>query len=545
MSGFADPQHDELRSRVVPAQIARYSRRQNRRSPRPMRRAKDYLEPQNESPAALLPKVLPPLRPVRILVVGEMILDRYVWGAASRISPEAPIPVLRVERREYRMGNAAFVMANLQALGAEVRGLSAIGRDANGMLLRRMMVKCGIKTDSIVAVSGRPTIVKERFLGSVQSAGRATQQLLRVDEEDTRPLAAPTERVLKEKLAVELETVQAVLISDINKGLLTPSFLRAIIDGARRRETPVIIDPRVSSDYSIYRGATALTPNRFETEAATGVAMNNRDAWEKGAKTLTEQLDLRACLVTLDREGMFLYQRDARAYHISTSPRDAYDVTGAGDVVLAVFGLMVALGESFSAAAALSNLAAGLEVERLGAEVVTRAQLEAALKGQRSDRANKVISLPELKQRLETERQVGRKIVFTNGCFDLLHAGHIESLNFARAQGDILVVGLNSDRSVRQLKGAGRPVYPASERARILAALECVNYVVIFDDTRAERIVREVAPDVLVKGEDYRGRVVDGADRVRARGGRVVLAPLLDGRSTSETLANLQQRSVK
>ena len=490
----------------------------------------------------LLPAALPAPKPVRILVVGEVILDRYVWGTASRISPEAPIPVLQVERREHRAGNAAFVMANLRALGAEVRGLSVVGRDANGALLRRLIAECGVKTDSIITVAGRPTIVKERFLGSVQSAGRAIQQLLRVDEEDTRPLAAATDRALKKKLLTQLEDSDAVLVSDINKGLLSPSLLRAIIDGARRCKTPVVIDPRVGADYSIYHGATALTPNRFETEAATGVAMNSSEAWEIGAKTLAERLDLQACLVTLDREGMYLYQREGRGFHIPTSPRDVYDVTGAGDVVLATFGLMVAMGESYAAAAALSNLAAGVEVEHLGAQVVTRAQLEAAIEGQRLDRSRKVLSLPELKRRLDGERRAGRRIVFTNGCFDLLHAGHIASLNFARAQGDRLVVGLNSDRSVRQLKGAGRPVYPASERARILAALESVDYVVIFDDTRADGIIAEVAPDVLVKGEDYRGQTIDGAESVVARGGKVMLAPLLDGRSTSKTLATLKHQ---
>jgi D-beta-D-heptose 7-phosphate kinase/D-beta-D-heptose 1-phosphate adenosyltransferase len=505
-----------------------------------MKRLKNWQEADNKSCATLLPAALPPPRPVHILVVGEAILDRYVWGSASRISPEAPIPVLQVERREHRVGNAAFVMASLAALGASVHGLSVVGRDPNGKLLRRLLAECGVGSDSIIAVTGRSTIVKERFLASVQSAGRATQQLLRVDEEDTHPLAPATERALQKRLSVELEQADAVLVSDINKGLLTPSLLRAIIDGARRRGAPVIIDPRVSSDYSLYRGATALTPNRFETEAATGIAMNNQAGWEVGAKTLTERLDLRACLVTLDREGMYLYERDGRGLHIPTTPRDVYDVTGAGDVVLAVFGLMVAMGEGFRAAAILSNLAAGVEVEHLGAQVITRAELEGALENQRLDCSRKVLTMPALKKRLEVERRAGRKIVFTNGCFDLLHAGHIASLNFARAQGDRLVVGLNSDRSVRQLKGASRPVYPAAERARILAALESVDYVVIFDDTRAERVVAEVAPDVLVKGEDYHGRIVDGADLVLARGGKVLLAPLLDGRSTTKTLAGLK-----
>lgn len=483
---------------------------------------------------------LPALKPLRVLVAGEVILDRYLWGDVARISPEAPIPVVKVNRREERPGNAGFVMANLRALGAEVSALSVVGDDRNGRLLREIFDDLGIDTRSIVTDPGRPTIVKERILGSVQSARRATQQLLRVDDEDSHPLGAAVERALAEHLKQELKRADGVLISDINKGVLTPALLRAAIEGARRRGVPVVIDPRLSEDFSLYRGATALTPNRYETEVATGLRLTDRDVWRAAAENLVRKLGLRACLITLDRDGMYLAERGGADCYIATSPREVYDVTGAGDVVLTVFGLFVIAGLSFTSAAALANFAAGLEVSRLGTEVISRDDLVRAMQSGHDGYERKIVTPDELQAALGRERRAARRIAFTNGCFDLLHAGHIALLSFARAQGDLLVVGLNSDRSVRRLKGAGRPVYPAAERARILAALEAVDYVVIFDDPRAERIIAAVRPDVLVKGEDWRGQRVDGAELVKAYGGEVVLAPLLEGHGTSETIARLR-----
>lgn len=479
------------------------------------------------------------LKPLRVLVAGELILDRYIWGDVSRISPEAPIPVLRVMRREDKLGNSGFVMANLRALGAEVTALGIVGADRNGERLIEILDGLGVETRSILTDEDRPTIVKERMLGSVQSASRATQQLLRVDEEQTHPLSPASERALKERLKRELKDVDGVLVSDLAKGVLTPSLLRAIIDEARQRRIPVIVDPRLTKDLSIYRGATAITPNRFETETATGMKLADRDAWRAAAETLVGKLGLRACLITLDRDGMYLAERGGADAYIATTPREVYDVTGAGDVVLTTFGLFVIAQLSYVSAATLANLAAGIEVGRLGAEVISRDDLARALVTERDGYEHKILSDAELGPALERERRAGRRIVFTNGCFDLLHAGHIQILTFARAQGDLLVVGLNSDRSVRKLKGDGRPIYSAAERARILAALEAVGYVVVFDDLRAEKIIRKVRPDVLVKGEDYQGETVDGARFVESHGGRVVLAPLLGGRSTSGTIERM------
>ena len=471
---------------------------------------------------------------------GEVILDRYLYGDVSRISPEAPIPILRVTRREEKPGNAGFVMANLRALGAEVSAASVVGGDRDGQLLREIFGGLAISMRAMLTDSGRPTTVKSRLLGSVQSAHRGTQQLLRVDEEDSVPLAPAIERDLIARMKRELPRVHGVLISDINKGLLTPNLLRAIIDGAETRKIPVIVDPRLTDDFSIYRGATAITPNRFETETATGIKMSDRDAWLRAGELLIKKLELEACLITLDREGMYLVERSAAPTYISTAPREVYDVTGAGDVVLSTFGLFVIGGIGFSSAARLANLAASMEVTRLGTDVISREDLSRAMIPQNEHSERKILSNEEVRSALARDRHTGKTIVFTNGCFDLIHAGHLQLLNFARSQGDKLVVGLNSDRSVRQLKGEGRPIHPASERARILAAMEPVDYVVIFDDPRAEKIVRVVRPDVLVKGEDYRGQTVDGQKFVESYGGSVALAPLLTGKSTSTTIKKMR-----
>jgi len=474
-----------------------------------------------------------------MLVAGDVILDRYLWGDVSRISPEAPIPVLHVTHREEKPGNAGFVMSNLCALGAKVSALSVVGGDRDGRLLREIMRNLGIDVRSMLVDAERPTTVKERMLGSVQSAHRATQQLLRVDSEDARPLSARLERDLIARVSREIARAHGVIVSDINKGLLSPTLLRALIDGARKRRIPVIVDPRLTDDFSIYRGASAITPNRYETELATGIKMTDRDAWRAAGEQLIRKLGLDACLITLDRDGMYLAERGGAGTYIPTAPREVYDVTGAGDVVVSTLGLFVTAGLGYSSAARLANLAASIEVTRLGTEVISREDLAKALAPAHASYERKIVSHEELETALARERRAGKRIVFTNGCFDLIHAGHIQILSFARAQGDLLVVGLNSDRSVHELKGNGRPVYPAAERARILAAMEAVDYVVVFDDARAEKIVRLVRPDVLIKGEDYRGQVVDGQRFVEAYGGRVALAPLLEGRSTSATMKAL------
>jgi D-beta-D-heptose 7-phosphate kinase/D-beta-D-heptose 1-phosphate adenosyltransferase len=484
---------------------------------------------------------LPDTKPLKVVVAGEVILDRYVWGDVERVSPEAPIPVLRAHRREEKPGNAGFVMANLRALGARPAAFGVVGDDHAGRMLRAMFRDLEIDSRGLLIDPGRPTIVKERMLGSVQSANRATQQLLRVDDEDTSPLAPERQRELLGRLGRVLDRADGVLVSDINKGALSGPLLRELINGANRRGVPIVIDPRLSTDYSIYRGATAITPNRYETETATGIRLTDRDAWRTAAESLVRKLRLRACLVTLDRDGMYLAESGGRGSYISTSPREVYDVTGAGDVVLAVFGLLAIAGLGFASAAALANIAAGIEVGRLGTEIISREDLARALVPRHETIERKIVSVDELRALLEPRRRAGQQMVFTNGCFDLLHAGHLQLLSFARAQGDVLIVGINSDRAVRMIKGEHRPIYPATERARILAAIGMVDYVVVFDDPRAEGIVHDVRPDVLVKGSDWRGQQVDGQEFVESNGGQVLLAPLLDGHSTTSIIARLRE----
>jgi D-beta-D-heptose 7-phosphate kinase / D-beta-D-heptose 1-phosphate adenosyltransferase len=482
--------------------------------------------------------------PLRMLVVGEVILDRYISGDVDRISPEAPIPVLRVRRRESRLGNAGFVMANLAAMGAHPSALSVIGADHNGETLRELLRGAGVDTQSLLIDPDRPTIVKERMLGSVQSANRATQQLLRVDEEEIHPLGADRERELIERMESELDRADGVLVSDINKGLLTPTLLLALIDGARRRSKPIVVDPRRVNDFSIYRGASAITPNRYETEQATGILLRDASSCHAAAQLLIEQLDLYACLITLDRDGMYLSLRGGVGQHILTKPREVHDVTGAGDVVLALFGLLMTAKADLHVAATVANVAAGIEVSRLGAEVISREELNRELMTPAIPSRRKIIAGIELAAALERERRTGRRIVFTNGCFDLLHAGHLHLLNYARSRGEVLVVGLNSDRSVRKLKGASRPVYHQADRAALIAALEIVDYVVIFDELCAEEVIREVRPDVLVKGGDWSTQEIDGQAFVLRYGGEISFAPLLEGHSTTSTIGRLRNTST-
>ena len=477
--------------------------------------------------------------------MGEVVLDRYLWGTVERISPEAPIPVLHLNRSEERLGNAAFVAASIRALGAEANLLSVIGADTYGHAVCRMADGHGIGRDSLLEDPGRPTIVKERLLGAAQSSQRGVQQMLRVDREDSTPLGPAAQAKLLARLDTEVDKADGVLVCDINKGLLTPHFLNEIIRAARSRDKPVVIDPRRCDDFSIYRGATALTPNRFESEHATGLSMAEPGGWLAATRKLIDQLELTTCLLTLDRDGMFLAERDGTAVHIEITPRDVYDVTGAGDVVLATFGLFLIAGLSAVDAAGVANVAASLEIAKQGATVVSRDELVVALEGNRVASNHKILLIPELQAELLRHRHAGRTICLTNGCFDLLHAGHVELLEFAQSQGDLLVVAINSDGSVRQIKGVDRPIYSATDRARILAALEAVNYVVIFDAPRAEDIVRSIRPDVLVKGEDWAGKTVDGGEFVRSYGGRVVLAPLMEGRATTRTIQHILSDAMR
>lgn len=476
----------------------------------------------------------------RVLVVGDVMLDRYVWGNAERISQEAPVILLRADRREERLGGASSVATMLAALGAETSLVGVVGPDADGARSRQMLTDLGIDADGVRTDSSRPTTVKERYIGRAQA--RHPQQMIRVDYEDRSALDAGVERDLAAVLEAKLRAADIVLVSDYDKGVCTPGLLQGLIAAAKARGVRVIADPTRGGDYAKYCGCASMTPNRLEAGLATGRTITTHDEALQAAADLRDRLGLEAGIVTLDKDGMALAHGDGRAAVFPTRPRQVYDITGAGDMVMATLGLALAAGADYDPAIRLANVAGGLEVEKIGVATVSREELLADLfrSAERAPGAGKALPLPQLLAELERRRQAGQRVAFTNGCFDVLHAGHVQYLHEARAQADCLVVGLNSDASVRQLKGPTRPVNAADARALVLAGLQDVDYVTVFAEATPLALIRAVRPDVLVKGADYRKDEVVGAEFVEANGGRVHLAGLRPDVSTTTLIDRMR-----
>ncbi len=478
-----------------------------------------------------------------IMLVGDFMLDKYVWGEVNRISQEAPIPVLNVASEEIRPGGAGSVASNLAHLGANIFCYGAIGTDNEGRLLLDNLNDLGVNTEGIVQDSDRPTTVKVRMMGHLQSAGKGIQQLLRIDYEKTDDIEEEKQEVIINKIEDKIQQVDIVLISDMNKGLLSRRILDAVIKSGKDHNVPVIVDPGLTKDYGIYRGATAITPNRFETKLSTGIKITDVNSMKSAGKKLLEENLFEHIIITADKDGMFLYSRDGKCKLISTVPKDVYDVSGAGDMVLSVFGFVVGSKNSFEDAAMIANVAAGVEVGKVGAVPISKSEILSELMGGSNPLYTKIKVLDELEEILNRHRKENKKIVFTNGCFDILHVGHIEYLKFSRKQGDVLVIGLNTDRSVREQKGDKRPFVSEDERARLISALEDVDYVILFDDLTPEKLIRRVKPDVLVKGEDWKEKGVVGREFVESYGGKVILAPLVKDVSTTDIVSRILERS--
>lgn len=477
-------------------------------------------------------EVLGALRRPVVVVVGDLILDRYITGLVERISPEAPIQVLSVEADEKRLGGAGSVANALAVLQARARLVGVVGRDDSGAELARQAAAAGIELFAVEA-EGRPTSLKTRHLARSHSI---PQQVLRVDREVTTPVGGDLEVRVLAALDRALADADVALVSDYQKGLLTPAVLRHVVAWGRRAGRPVVVDPK-GDDFERYRGATGLKPNRAQAAAVVGFPVRTVDDAARAATALLAKLDLRFAVVTLDRDGMVVAEAGGAAPQaFRSAPREVFDVTGAGDMVLAALGVALGSGATPPEAAALGNVAAGLEVEKVGAVPVTREEIAARLAEHVPPPGSKVVERPKAAALARRLREAGRRIVFTNGCFDLLHAGHVRYLGFARSQGDVLVVGLNADESVRRLKGPTRPVNPAADRAEVLSGLAAVDHVVVFHEDDPLALIRELRPDVLVKGEDWRDKGVVGRELVEGYGGTVVLAPLLAGRSTTSML---------
>lgn len=463
----------------------------------------------------------------RVLVVGDLMLDRYVSGDVVRLSPEAPIPVLSARSTEERLGGAGNVAANLRAMDVECEVLGILGDDPHGERLREMFAEIGADATACVSSPNRPTTEKTRLLAGMH-------QLLRVDWERTAPISLENEERFVAAIEAGVERANAVVLSDYDKGALTPNVLARAIAAGRAHGVPVLVDPK-GDDYRGYRGATLVTPNRKEAEEAVGRQLATLEDVSAAARELLETCELDAAVVTLGSEGMYHLERDGHAGRVPTFARAVFDVTGAGDTVISQLALALGDGWSLEEAVHLANHAAGIVVGRRGAAVVSRGELAGAIEAAGGP-VGKVLGPATLERVLADWRSAGKRIVFTNGCFDIIHPGHVTYLRQARSRGDVLLVGINDDDSVRRLKGPGRPVNPVEDRAAVLAALEMVDAVVPFAEDTPKEIIERVTPHVLVKGEDWAEKGVVGREWVEAHGGEVFLAPLVPGRSTTNIL---------
>jgi D-beta-D-heptose 7-phosphate kinase/D-beta-D-heptose 1-phosphate adenosyltransferase len=474
------------------------------------------------------------VKEMKALVIGDLMLDEYLWGKAERISPEAPVQVVDVVREDLRLGGAGNVVNNLVALGCHVAVCSVIGADEDGTHLQHVFSGKGVDVGGIFEDPMRTTSRKTRVLAS-------HQQIVRIDREVREPISAACEERIADFLRERGEEFDVILVSDYLKGVLSERVLAEVVATGRSRGIAVVVDPK-GKDFGKYRGATILTPNRKEAEIAAGMGIDDVEGLERAAAALLAEAGLEALLITRSEAGMSLFHADGTSRHIPTVAREVFDVTGAGDTVLAVLGAMLACGAGFETAAGLANVAAGIAVGKVGTSTVSPEEIIAEVGRGHADSDAKIKNLDVLAQLVEAERKRGRRIVFTNGCFDLLHAGHVKYLQKARSFGDILVLGLNSDASVRRLKGENRPLIEEAERAHLLAALSCIDYVTIFDEDTPLRLIEAVRPDVLVKGGDYTPERVVGRDLVESYGGRVELVEFVDGKSTSNIIEKILSR---
>jgi D-beta-D-heptose 7-phosphate kinase/D-beta-D-heptose 1-phosphate adenosyltransferase len=471
----------------------------------------------------------------RVLVVGDIMVDRFIYGDVKRISPEAPVPVVRITREFSQLGGAGNVARNAASLGASVGFFSVIGDDRAGQEVTELMSGLDGIEPFLRINRQRETTIKNRFFSA------DGHHLLRADRETVAPVAPEDEGDLIQAFRREVEKADAVVVSDYGKGVMSPALCRAVVEAARAAGVPVVVDPK-GEDYAIYHGATVVTPNRAELALASGQAITNDEDISAAAQALMVATNLHAVLVTRSAEGMTLFQSGQPPLHFEAESQEVADVTGAGDTVAAVLGLALAAGASLDHGARLANAAAGLVVRRRGTAVVTTRELAAALlRRDLSAAESKVVDLPAAAAKAAMWRKDGRTVGFTNGCFDLLHPGHVSLLTEAKSHCDRLIVGLNSDASVGRLKGPGRPVQPEAARAAVMASMQMVDLVVVFNEDTPLDLIKALQPGVLVKGADYTKNEVVGGDIVEASGGRIVLADLVDSYSTTATIAALKE----
>lgn len=462
----------------------------------------------------------------QILVIGDLMIDHYLWGGCERISPEAPVQVVDIARETTVLGGAGNVINNLVALGAHVNIAGVIGDDENGEELCTMLDAIGVKSEGLVKQKGRKTSKKSRIIAS-------NQQILRYDKESKDAIDLTSEQAIVSYVKSTIDLCDILILSDYGKGVITDSVAAGVITAARNAGKKVLVDPK-GKDYRKYQGAYLLTPNKKEASEATGIVINDEASLKKALLNLKETCDLECSMITLSEDGIAIYDESMRRF--PTVAKEVYDVTGAGDTVIASLSFALSSGLGIDEAAPFANHAAAVVVGKIGSATVTLSEIEEYESSLHQSTSDMHIKSKEeivaLSDRLKKE---GKKVVFTNGCFDILHVGHVKYLQEAKSYGDVLIVGLNSDSSVRELKGPTRPVNNEDDRAYILAALESVDYVVVFSEETPHDLIKSIAPDILVKGGDYEGKVVVGAEFAK----ELRLVQFVDGKSTTATIARI------
>jgi len=474
----------------------------------------------------------------RAVVVGDFMLDRQTIGTAERLSPDAPVPVLKVEEQHDQPGGAANVCLDLAAMRGQVTAIGVRGDDEPGRSLGERLMSAGVSIDGLRVDPNRPTTLKQSLIGLAQ--GRHAQKMFRLDTERADPVGAATRDALLGALEDALPGADLVILEDYNKGVCTPEVCLGVIERCRAAGVPVFVDPAPIPDYARYAGADVITPNR--TEAALALGEQSDAGPADAARTLRERYEFGTVVLTLDKQGALVDRADLDApILIGTDTIEVYDVTGAGDMMVAALGAARANGLGWEDAVRLANAAAGLEVSIMGVAPIPIERIHHEILRRGAKDRGKTRTPEEAAVMARAAREDGRTVVFTNGCFDVLHAGHVSLLERAAALGGVLIVGLNDDHSVRTLKGASRPVNDQDQRARVLGALGCVDAVVLFRDETPIGLIERIGPDVLVKGGDYSPETVVGADLVLGRGGRVEILDLVDGLSSSATIERIRR----
>ena len=465
-----------------------------------------------------------------ILVVGDLMVDEYLWGDVERISPEAPVQVVTIKDEDFSLGGSGNVVNNVVELGAKVSAVGVIGTGTDGQLLLNKLNELGVDIAGIFQDSNRPTTRKTRIIAS-------NQHVLRIDRETKESISEPTFEEIAKYLEDKIPDVDVVLISDYGKGLITEALMARLIAAAQKHNKITIADPK-GLDFSKYSGVSLITPNKKEAALASGIEVVDETTLIEAGNKILQRVGIDKLLITCGKDGMVLFDRNKAPYKIRAETRQVYDVSGAGDTVLAVLGLAVASGISFEDGAVLANTSAGIVVGKVGTATVSRQELSSALK--HDDISLKHKDLSELPILIQDMKKKGKQLVMTNGCFDLLHAGHIMLFSASKKLGDVLIVAIDDDDSVRGLKGKGRPVISARERVRVISALDSVDYVVVFSSQELSKLIEIIRPDVLTKGSNYTSEEVFGRELVEQLGGRVVLIPVTEKISSTRIINNIR-----